>query len=140
MSEAETVAPNAEMRDDSSRCPCDSGDVFGSCCAPLLAGTAAPTADRLMRSRYTAFVLRDASHLRATWHPSTRPAEIEIEDDLQWRRLVILDRDGGGPFDREGTITFEAHWRQGDERGSMRERSRFVRENRRWFYVDGETG
>lgn len=140
MSEAETVAPDADMRDDSSRCPCDSGDVFGSCCAPLLAGAAAPTALRLMRSRYTAFALRDAGHLTATWHPSTRPGEIEFDDDLRWRRLVIVDRTGGGPFDAEGTVSFEAQWRQGDERGTLRERSRFVREQRRWFYVDGEVG
>lgn len=140
MSEAETVAPDADMRDDASRCPCDSGDVFGSCCAPLLAGAAAPTASRLMRSRYTAFVLRDAGHLRATWHSSTRPVEIEFDEELRWRRLVIVDRTGGGPFDGEGTVSFEAQWRQGDERGTLRERSRFVREQRRWFYLDGEVG
>lgn len=91
-----------------------------------------------MRSRYTAFALGDVPYLRETWHPSTRPQVIEIEPDLRWRRLDVLARNGGGPFDRDGVVEFEARWRQGDDAGSLHERSRFVREDRRWFYVDGE--
>ncbi|MFJ2552796.1 YchJ family protein [Microbacterium sp. NPDC087591] len=132
------VAAHDEAPDDSARCPCNSGDLFGACCAPLLRGAAAPTAERLMRSRYTAFVVADVEHLSATWHPSTRPRTLEIEPDLEWRRLVILARDGGGPFDHEGVVEFEAYWRQGEARGSLRERSRFVREDRRWLYLDGD--
>lgn len=134
------MAFDGGMREDSSRCPCGSGDVLASCCGPLLEGTPASTAERLMRSRYTAFALGDADHLLATWHVSTRPTGIDLDDDLRWRRLVIVDRTGGGPFDREGVVEFEAFWSQGGERGSLRERSRFVREDRRWFYVDGEIG
>ena len=93
-----------------------------------------------MRSRYTAFALRDADHLRASWHASTRPTDIDLDDDLHWRLLVIVDRVAGGPFDRDGVVEFEAFWRLGGERGSLRERSRFVRDDRRWFYVDGEIG
>lgn len=140
MGEKETVAPERGMRKDTARCPCDSGDVLGSCCGPILDGAPAPTAERLMRSRYTAFSVRDAAHLRATWHPSTRPRDIDLDDDLQWRRLVIVDRVAGGPFDREGVVEFEAFWRQGSARGSLRERSRFSREDGRWFYLDGEIG
>jgi len=91
-----------------------------------------------MRSRYTAFALRDAAYLHRTWHPSTRPRAIDLDDDLEWRRLVIVGKAAGGPFDREGVVEFEAFWRQGDQRGSLRERSRFVREDRRWLYVDGD--
>ena len=123
---------------DAARCPCGSGDVFGRCCGPLLDGASAPTAERLMRSRFTAFVARDEAYLRASWHPTTRPSDIEFDDDLRWRRLVILDRVGGGPFDRDGVVEFEAHWQQNGERGVLHERSRFVREDRRWFYVDGD--
>lgn len=93
-----------------------------------------------MRSRYTAFVLHDAPYLRSSWHPSTRPDELDFDDDLDWRRLVIVDRVGGGPFDREGVVEFEAYFRQDGERGSLRERSRFVREDRRWLYLDGQVG
>ncbi|WP_431072448.1 YchJ family protein [Microbacterium phyllosphaerae] len=125
---------------DMSRCPCGSGDVFGGCCGPLLAGSPAPTAERLMRSRFTAFALHDASYLRASWHASTRPAAIDFDDDLVWKRLVIVDRVAGGPFDREGVVEFEAFFREGAERGSLHERSRFVREGRSWLYLDGEVG
>lgn len=91
-----------------------------------------------MRSRYTAFALRDERHLLASWHPSTRPSELAFEDDLRWRRLVIVDRAEGGPFDRVGVVEFDAQWTQGEARGSLRERSRFLREGREWFYVDGD--
>lgn len=119
-------------------CPCGSGDMFAGCCAPLLAGASAPTAERLMRSRYTAFTLRDATYLRASWHPSTRPRSVDFDDDLRWCGLVILDRERGGPFDRIGVVTFEALWEQAGIRGSLRERSRFVHEDRHWLYVDGD--
>lgn len=91
-----------------------------------------------MRSRYTAFVREDGAYLLRTWHPETQPETIAFEDDLEWRRLVIVDRVAGGPFDTEGVVEFEAFWRQGGTRGSLHERSRFVRENRTWFYVDGD--
>jgi len=93
-----------------------------------------------MRSRFTAFALRDAAYLRASWHPSTRPAVLDLDDDLVWKRLVIVDRVAGGPFDREGVVEFEAFFRQGAERGSLHERSRFVREGRSWLYLDGQVG
>lgn len=122
----------------SFRCLCASGDTFAACCGPVLDGAPAPTAERLMRSRYTAFVREDGAYLLRTWHPETRPETITFEDDLEWRRLVIVDRVAGGPFDTEGVVEFEAFWRQGGARGSLHERSRFVRENRTWFYVDGD--
>ncbi|PRA79263.1 YchJ family protein [Microbacterium sp. MYb66] len=132
------MAQDDVVIEDEARCPCSSGDVFGACCQPLLEGVSAPTAERLMRSRYTAFVLEDAAHLLRTWHPTTRPRTIDFEPELEWRRLLILDRAAGGPFDREGIVEFEAFWRQGAERGSLHERSRFVREDRTWYYVDGD--
>lgn len=122
------------------RCPCTSGDVFGSCCAPVLASGAAPTAIRLMRSRFTAFAVGDAGHLLRTWHPSTRPQRLDLDDDVTWRRLDILDQQLGGPFDDHGIVEFEAFYRGAEGRGSLRERSTFVREARLWLYVDGIVG
>ena len=87
-----------------------------------------------MRSRFSAFAVGDADYLLATWHPSTRPGDLTLDSDLRWYRLDILDRLAGGPLDTEGVVEFEAFYR-GDERGSQRERSRFVREGGRWFYV-----
>ena len=71
-------------------------------------------------------------------HPTTRPDSLEFDPGLDWRRLVILERVSGGPFDRDGVVEYEAFWRQGAERGSLHERSRFVREDRDWFYLDGD--
>lgn len=132
------MAQDDAKRQDAHRCPCGSGDVFAACCGPVLAGAPAPTAERLMRSRYTAFSLRDVDHLLATWHPTTRPTSLDLESDMVWRRLLIVDRVAGGPFDREGVVEFAAAWEQRGERGVLRERSRFVREGRTWLYVDGD--
>lgn len=134
------MASDDGVPDNAARCPCGSGDLFGGCCGPLLGGIPAPTAERLMRSRFTAFSIKEAAYLSATWHPSTRPGEIDLDDDVVWRRLVIVDRTAGGPFDRDGEVEFEAFWQQRAERGSLRERSRFVREDRRWLYLDGQVG
>ncbi|WP_307373759.1 YchJ family protein [Microbacterium sp. W4I20] len=123
---------------DSVRCPCLSGNTFDSCCGPLLQGAAAPTAERLMRSRFTAFSREDAAYLLRTWHPTTRPLAVDFDPGLRWLRLVILDRVAGGPFDDEGVVEFEAHWVQDAERGALHERSRFVREERQWYYLDGD--
>ncbi len=132
------MAPDGGSGQDTLRCPCGSGDLFPACCGPVLGGAPAPTAERLMRSRYTAFSRGDVGHLLVTWHPSTRPKMVDLDEDLVWRRLVIVDRTGGGPFDRDGIVEFAAAWQQGPERGTLRERSRFVREGRRWLYVDGD--
>ncbi|KAB1655077.1 YchJ family protein [Pseudoclavibacter chungangensis] len=124
---------------DEARCACGSGDEYGSCCGPLHAGRrAAATAVQLMRSRYTAFVVGDVGYLRRTWHPRTRPGALELGSAIRWLRLDILDTVAGGPFDNRGEVEFRAIHRDGDGRHVLHERSRFVRENRRWSYVDGD--
>lgn len=124
--------------DAADRCPCLSGLQHGECCAPLHAGVrTAPTAEALMRSRYSAYVVGDVAYLLETWDASTRPAVLDLDPDVRWMRLDIEQVVDGGPFDREGTVRFAAHWRRGGERGAQRESSRFVRADR-WRYVDGE--
>ncbi len=90
-----------------------------------------------MRSRYSAFVLLDAGYLLRTWYPGTRPAGLDLDPAVQWRRLDILSTTRGGPLDRDGVVEFAAHFRHDGERGVQHETSRFVREDRRWYYVDG---
>lgn len=119
----------------SSRCPCLSGESYDACCGPLHRGEPAPTAERLMRSRFSAFALGDAAYLLRSWHASTRPAELELDPGLRWYRLDIDRTERGGPFDREGLVAFRAYYK-GTERGELRETSRFVREGRDWYYVD----
>ncbi len=127
--------------DADARCPCLSGEVFGNCCRPVHAarkagGHGAVTAEALMRSRYSAFVTGDAAYLLASWHTSTRPASLELDPSMVWRRLDIVDTVAGGPFDDTGIVEFAAHYRQDGERGVQRERSTFRREDGRWFYVE----
>ncbi len=119
-------------------CPCGSGERFDGCCHPLLGGEVAPSAERLMRSRYSAFVVGDARYLRQTWHPGTRPQRLELDAAQRWTGLEIVDAVGGGPEDRRGVVEFRAHWRHGRERGVLQERSRFIRQHDRWWYVDGD--
>lgn len=91
-----------------------------------------------MRSRYSANVLGSAPYLLASWHPSTRPARIDLDDDVHWRRLHIVDIVRGGERDEEGVVEFRASYRASGGSGLVHERSRFVREDGRWLYLDGE--
>lgn len=120
------------------RCPCTSGDTYDACCGPVLSGQMiAPTAVRLMRSRFTAFATGDVAYLLRSWHPSTRPADLALDPRTRWTRLDVVDIEAGGPFDTSGVVEFEAFYHEDGMRASMRERSRFVREGRVWSYLDG---
>ncbi|MDA3648828.1 YchJ family protein [Saccharopolyspora indica] len=121
------------------RCPCGLGEPFAECCAPLHSGERrASTAEQLMRSRFSAFAVGDAAYLLESWHPSTRPDEVELDPQQRWLHLEILQRTGGGPFDSAGTVRFRAHYRLPGEKGALTENSRFVKEGGAWFYVDGD--
>ena len=126
-------------------CPCGRADPrrqplpFARCCGRYLAdfdGTPAPDAESLMRSRYSAFVLEDADYLLATWHASTRPPELSFEPGLRWLGLEVrehraLDAD-------HAEVEFIARSRLAGRGQRLHERSRFVREDGRWYYVDGD--
>lgn len=119
-------------------CPCGSGRVYDACCGPLHEGAEARTAEALMRSRFSAFALGLAEYLLASWHPSTRPASLELDDGTVWRRLQIVDTVAGGPDDAQGVVEFRASYRDADGAGVLHERSRFTRVDGRWAYVDGD--
>ncbi len=121
----------------SAPCPCGLGNPYGSCCGPIHAGSPAPTAAQLMRSRYSAFTIGDTAYLLRSWHASTRPSELELDESTRWLRLIVEQTEAGGPFDTAGNVTFTAIGRTPDGRFEQRERSRFVREQGSWFYVDG---
>jgi SEC-C motif-containing protein len=88
-----------------------------------------------MRSRFSAFAFGDADYLLRSWHPSTRPATLELDDGLTWYRLDIERTEAGGPFDKEGVVEFRAYFK-GAERGQLHEVSRFRKEGADWFYVE----
>lgn len=116
-------------------CPCGLPKAYGECCGRYHAATAAaPTAEALMRSRYSAFVKGDAVYLLRTWHPRTRPARLELDPGMRWTGLEILEAVDGSAFHSTGTVTFRASFRG----GSLHERSRFERVDGAWVYVDGE--
>ncbi|MFD4345370.1 YchJ family protein [Streptomyces coelicoflavus] len=116
-------------------CPCGRSEPYEKCCGRFHAGTAAaPTAEALMRSRYSAFVKHDAGYLLRTWHPRTRPARLDLDAGMRWTGLEILGTADGSAFHATGTVTFRASYRG----GSLHERSRFERVDGAWVYVDGE--
>lgn len=124
-------------------CPCGSGRAFEHCCGPILAGAPAPTAEALMRSRYTAFVRRRFDHLDAT-HAVEAKADFDrgsaeaVADAVQWKRLEVRATEGGGPDDQTGTVEFVAHFRRDGQDLAHHEKAAFRREEERWAYVDGE--
>ena len=116
-------------------CPCGSGESYEDCCGPIVRNERpADTAEELMRSRYTAYVLGDVDHLFRTWHPAERPDDLSGLPQVDWRGLEILEVVDGGPADDTGVVEFRALHAGGE----LRERSRFVRRAGRWVYLDGD--
>jgi SEC-C motif domain protein len=122
-------------------CPCGSGLAYEACCGRWHAGPLhlqAPTAEALMRSRYSAYVHRLEPYLHDTWHPHTRPAEPPtFEPGVSWlgldvKRHTVID-------DEHAEVEFVARSKFGGRAHRLHERSRFVREGSRWYYVAGDT-
>lgn len=131
-----------------THCPCGREDArrkplpYAQCCGRYLGHfdqVPAPDAESLMRSRYSAFVRGDLSYLNASWHPSTRPADLQLEPNLRWLGLQVkahrvLDS-------THAEVEFVARSRDASGRAHrLQERSRFVREDGRWYYMDGDLG
>ena len=113
--------------------------VYADCCGRFIEHfdtVAAPDAEHLMRSRYSAFVLARADYLLATWHSSTRPASLDFETGATWLGLEVREHQATGVDSAE--VTFVARYRLDGRAVRMHERSRFVREDGRWLYVDGD--
>ncbi|MGW0825677.1 YchJ family metal-binding protein [Streptomyces sp. NPDC002845] len=127
------VTPSVPAHNPS--CPCGLAKTYETCCGRFHGGDGtAPTAETLMRSRYSAFVKRDEAYLLRTWHPRTRPARVDFDPGMKWTGLEILDTGDGTAFHSTGTVTFRASFRG----GTLHERSRFERVEGAWVYVDGE--
>lgn len=118
-------------------CPCGHGADYAHCCAPLHGGAPAATAEALMRSRYSAYALGRADYLLASWHSDTRPSAEELHTPPPtWLGLEVKRHTQDGDH---ATVEFVARLRHGGGRAQrMHELSRFVREDGRWYYVDGE--
>jgi SEC-C motif-containing protein len=126
-------------------CPCGHADAKGRllsydrCCGRYIdhwEALPAPDAEALMRSRYTAFVREDATYLLATWHGSQRPQALDFEPAARWLGLEVKAFEPTGEDTAE--VEFVARYRLAGRAVRLHERSRFVREGGRWYYVDGE--
>ena len=120
-------------------CPCGLPARLSACCGRWHAGPLhlqAPDAEALMRSRYSAYVLRLADYLLATWHPDTRPPALDFEPGQRWLGLQVLQHTRHD--DEQATVAFIARSKVAGRAQQLAETSRFVRESGQWFYVDGD--
>jgi SEC-C motif domain protein len=99
----------------------------------------AGSAEELMRSRYSAYACGDADYLFRTWHPRTRPADVNLDPCIIWTGLEVIDTAAGGPDDDRGEVEFRAVFEFAGRADSLHERSRFERRAGRWFYLDAVT-
>ncbi len=124
-------------------CPCGSGRVLSECCGPYLSGERhAPTAEALMRARYSAFATRQIDYLEDSLLPETRhdfdrEHVREWADSSQWIGLDVIGVTDGGEADTEGKVEFVAHFTVGGREHHHHELSRFVKRDDRWWYLDG---
>lgn len=136
-------------------CPCGSGNLYKACCQPIHQGKAALTAEQLMRSRFSAFVLGLTDYLLQSWHPATRPPQLTLDQNMQWQKLIINGCKKGRAKDKEGWVTFsafyqlkpalpfiidkESHNTASSQQSMLQEKSYFLKEeDGRWYYVDGD--
>jgi SEC-C motif-containing protein len=121
-------------------CYCDLDTDYSQCCEPFHNGSQnAPTAQILMRSRYSAYVLQNADYLLTTWYKSTRPKEIDFsQENVTWQKLKILHAKKGDVKDDKGRVEFNAFYEQDGQSLVMHEISRFKKFGGKWFYVDGD--
>jgi SEC-C motif-containing protein len=120
-------------------CPCGSNVKYVDCCFGFHDKRSYPqTAEQLMRSRYSAYVLHLKSYLLETWAISTRPGQLEFENGLSWQSLTINSLKKGRLKDQQGWVTFTACYQIGFDQLSFQEKSYFNRDsNGQWCYVDG---
>ena len=123
-----------------SPCPCGRPLSYHDCCSRWHAGLAAPTPEDLMRSRYGAYVLGLEAYLLATWHASTRPPALDLADGpaSRWLGLEIRRCQTPGVGERAATVEFVARYKTAGRAHRLHEISRFIHEDGRWYYVDGQ--
>lgn len=126
-----------------SNCPCGTTQTYDNCCAPYIKGTKkAPTAEALMRSRYTAFAVNELAYVEKTHHPKTR-AELDMEGvtswatNSEWLGLEIRETEKGKEQDSEGKVEFKCKFIFNGAEQTHHELSTFKKENDEWFFVDG---
>ncbi len=128
-----------------TECPCCSGKLYEECCAPCHQGTPAPTAEALMRSRYSAYVVADIDYLARTLDPKKRYKFDEAgvkrwAENTKWLGLEIRETRDGGENDNQGEVEFIAKYRfeEEDKVEQHHELARFRKEGDQWYFVQGQ--
>ena len=122
-------------------CPCNSSESYEECCGIFISGKSlAPTSEKLMRSRYSAYVMKEEQYLLDTWHETTRPKALNLEQDMltKWIGLEVIATNQGEAQDDFGTVEFIARYKVNGKAERFSEISRFCKENGKWYYLDGE--
>lgn len=125
-------------------CYCNSKKDFSECCESIIKGTKqAETAEQLMRSRYSAFVIADINYLMNSHYKTTRPTKERSEilkwtKSVQWLTLEVLNTQGGLASDTEGYVEFKAVFMKNGKIDCIYEDSFFVKENKQWYYKSGK--
>lgn len=122
-------------------CPCGSGSVLDDCCGRFHSDFSAPDAQRLMRSRYTAYVLGLVDYLIATTLPAQqarldRAAMAAWSAQAMWLGLEVENAEVIGGKPEHAFVTFTARWHDAEGEHSHRERSAFVQNDGRWYFID----
>lgn len=115
-------------------CPCGSGLAYSQCCELLHKGKPAKTAESLMRSRYSAFALHLKDYLLTSWHPDTRPQQLELEQSTIWKQLEIISSSND---EKNGEVHFKATYLELGEWQLLEETSQFRFQNNHWLYHSG---
>ncbi len=124
---------------DIDPCPCGLHAHYSACCKVFIDGVKnAETAELLMRSRYTAYVVKDVDYLLKTWHFAGRPDEIDPASIPTWTGLTIVRTEEGQADDSEGIVEFKAQAQDGQQSWQLHEVSNFVKDEDQWYYVDGD--
>lgn len=122
----------------SESCPCGSNIRYTQCCLPYHQGAAIPpSAEVLMRSRYTAYVLMNAAYLKATWHPDTLPSQFHWDDQAHAQWLGLEIKRHANSDEHHAIVEFVARYKINGRAHRLHEVSRFVWEQGRWLYLDG---
>ncbi len=126
------------------QCPCNSLKNYNDCCEKAHSDiNSVKTAEALMRSRYSAFVLANIDYLQKSHHTTTRPNKREKREieawakAVDWIKLEILNTINGTQEDTKGTVEFKAFYMENGQMGVIHENSNFKKENGLWMYVDG---
>ena len=126
------------------QCPCNPTQLYKNCCQKAHTDIrTVETAEELMRSRYSAFVLADIDYLQKSHYSKTRPSKREkkgIEDwtnSVHWVKLAIVDTIDGLKEDTPGVVEFKAFFMEDNQVIILHEKSNFCIEDGHWVYVDG---